>query len=95
MFLVDMVFTQIEKITPELTEQHRHHLSKEYRNNTLMFGGRKEPRTGGILISKHASEVELRQVLNTDPFIKSGAVNYSITEFVPVMASDEYLTLIS
>jgi uncharacterized protein YciI len=95
MFLVDMVFTQVDKITAELTEQHRNHLAKEYKHKKLMFGGRKEPRTGGILISKHGSEAELRQVLNSDPFIKSGAVSYSITEFIPVMASDEYLTILS
>lgn len=95
MFLINMTFTDMEKITPELTEQHRNYLEQEYRSNKLMFGGRKVPRTGGIIISQHDSEQELIQVLNLDPFIKSGAVSYAITEFIPVMASKEYAHIVS
>ena len=94
MYLVDITFTDMEKITPELTDKHKNYLEQEYKLNKLMFGGRKVPRTGGILISQHASERELEQVLNSDPFVKSGAVTYSITEFIPVMASKAYENII-
>lgn len=94
MFLVDMSFTDMKIITPELTAQHRCYLKQEYQSNNLMFGGRKEPRTGGILISQHANEKELKQVLDADPFVKSGVVVYSITEFIPVMASKKYQDII-
>jgi len=90
MFLVDMSFTDMKKITPELTLQHKHYLEQEYKSNKLMFGGRKIPRTGGILVSCHETEFELKQVLALDPFIQSGAVSYVITEFIPVMASKDY-----
>lgn len=95
MFLVDMTFTNMSKITEELTEQHKCYLSKQYQSNKLMFGGRKVPRTGGILISMHSSEQELHQVLQADPFIKSGAANYQITEFMPVMAAKKYQNIIA
>ncbi|PAJ73585.1 hypothetical protein CJF42_15075 [Pseudoalteromonas sp. NBT06-2] len=90
MFLVDMTFTDINKITPELTSNHKRYLEQEYQSNKLMFGGRKVPRNGGILVSQHTNKEELQLVLNSDPFIASGAVTYSITEFIPVMASKEY-----
>jgi uncharacterized protein YciI len=95
MYLVDMNFTDMTKITPELTDQHKNYLTQEYKSNKLMFGGRKVPRTGGILISQHESESELKQVLNSDPFVKSGAVTYSITEFIPVMASKAYENIVA
>jgi len=95
MFLVDMNFTDMKNITPELTLKHKNYLEGEYKSNKLMFGGRKHPRTGGILISCHESEQELKQVLSLDPFIQSGAVSYSITEFIPVMASKDYAHLIA
>jgi uncharacterized protein YciI len=95
MYLVDMSFTDMTKITPELTNKHKLYLEKEYKTNNLMFGGRKVPRTGGILISQHANKHELKQVLNSDPFVKSGAVSYSITEFIPVMASKAYENIIA
>jgi uncharacterized protein YciI len=94
MFLVDMNFTDMKKITPELTIEHKNYLEGEYKSNKLMFGGRKNPRTGGILISCHESEQELKRLLSLDPFIRSGGVTYSITEFIPVMASEEYTNLI-
>jgi uncharacterized protein YciI len=95
MYIVDITFTDMEKITPELTDKHKNYLEQEYKLNKLMFGGRKVPRTGGILISQHASERELEQVLNSDPFVKSGAVTYSITEFIPVMASKAYADIVA
>ncbi len=95
MYLVDMSFTDMTKITEELTEKHKSYLEQEYKSNKLMFGGRKVPRTGGILISQHESEGELKQVLNSDPFVKSGAVAYSITEFIPVMASKAYKNIVA
>lgn len=94
MYLVDMSFTHLEKITPELTQQHKCYLEKEYQANKLIFGGRKVPRTGGILISQHDNEEELRRVLNSDPFIKSGAVSYVITEFIPAMAAKDYQAIL-
>ncbi len=94
MFLVDMTFNDFKKITPELTAQHRQYLTEQYHSNQLMFGGRKVPRTGGILISRHPSKDELIRVLNLDPFIQSGAVSYTITEFVPVMAAQAYMHLV-
>ncbi|KZN54684.1 hypothetical protein N474_17395 [Pseudoalteromonas luteoviolacea CPMOR-2] len=94
MFLVDMNFVDLEKITPELTEQHKCYLAKQYEANTLMFGGRKVPRTGGILISMHDNEQQIKEVLASDPFVQSGAVTYAITEFVPVMASRDYAHLL-
>ena len=90
MYLVDMTFIDMAKITPELTNKHKNYLEQEYKSNKLVFGGRKVPRTGGILISHHANESELEQVLDSDPFVTSGAVTYSITEFIPVMASKAY-----
>jgi len=94
MYLVDMNFNDVEKITAELVSAHRAHIQEEYLSGKFMFGGRKEPRTGGILLSQHASQHELQQVLDSDPYIKSGLVAYSIIEFVPVMASKEYERLL-
>lgn len=94
MFLVDMKFTNMDIVTPELTQQHRQYLADEYKKNKMLFGGRKEPRTGGLIVSNHQTKAELQQVLDSDPFISSGAADYSITEFIPVMASEQYAHLL-
>jgi uncharacterized protein YciI len=95
MFLVDMTFTEPQLITAELTARHRAHLEQEYLAGRLMFGGRKLPRTGGILISMHESRQQLTAILEADPFVASGLVRYAITEFEPVMAAAAYSQLLA
>ena len=95
MFLVDMTFTNFDAITPELTQAHRQHLTKEYEAGHLLFGGRKEPRTGGLILSRHPNKANLIQLLESDPFVMAGAANYQITEFVPVMAADAFSELLT
>lgn len=94
MYLVDLNFIDMNKITPALTNRHRQHLENEYKSSLLMFGGRKVPRTGGVLISAHPTKEALIDVLESDPFIVSGAASYVITEFDPVMASERYKEII-
>lgn len=95
MYLVDMNFIDMSKVTPELTERHKKYLEKQYKSSLLMFGGRKVPRTGGILVSAHPTKEALVGVLESDPFVASGAVSYVITEFIPVMASEQYASIIA
>lgn len=94
MFIVDITFLDVNQITAELTEQHREYLKTQYALGLLMFGGRKVPRTGGMLLSQHKDKNELIQMLAADPLIQSGLVNYSITELMPVMASEDYQHLL-
>lgn len=94
MFLVDLTFVDSKAITEQLTEQHRTYLSAQYQQGVLMFGGRKQPRTGGLLLSKHQSEASVVAMMEQDPFITSGVATYEITEFVPVMASEKYADLL-
>ncbi|EJG0999880.1 hypothetical protein C4G52_RS23545 [Vibrio parahaemolyticus] len=95
MYLIDMNFTDMSRITPELTELHKKYLEGRYESGLLMFGGRKVPRSGGILVSAHPTKESLIEMLESDPFVASGAVSYMITEFVPVMASEEYAGIIA
>ncbi|QKG72117.1 YciI family protein [Erythrobacter mangrovi] len=90
MFLIDVEFTEADLITQTLTAQHREYLADEYKKGNLMFGGRKSPRTGGILLSQHKTRLEVEALLQNDPFVQAGAACYSITEFEPVMAADAY-----
>jgi uncharacterized protein YciI len=95
MFIVDMTFIDVNQITVELTGQHRAYLKSQYDSGVLMFGGRKVPRTGGILVSLHQDKNELIQMLSADPLIQSGLVKYTTTEIMPVMASADYQQLLN
>ena len=61
MYLVDMTFIDMAKITPELTNKHKNYLEQEYKSNKLVFGGRKVPRTGAYLFHNMRTSVSLNK----------------------------------
>jgi uncharacterized protein YciI len=95
MFLVDMNFTRPELITQTLTSAHRAHLASEYACGNLALGGRKFPRTGGVILSQHSDRDALEAMLQTDPFVQTGAADFTITEFEPVMAAQAFQSLLA
>ncbi len=94
MFLIDIAFKNIEKITPELTLTHRQYLVPHYENQTLLFGGRKMPRTGGLILAQNLNLDQVHSLMQQDPLIASGHASYTITEFHPVMAAENYRGLL-
>lgn len=89
MFLVDMQFLRpLEDIDPHITA-HRKHLARHYATGTLLLGGRKVPRSGGLILSRHASLSEVQAVFDLDPLVQMGAASYTVTEFQPVMMQEE------
>ncbi len=94
MFLVDMQFLRpLDEIDQHIAA-HREYLAQQYANGQLLLGGRKVPRTGGILLSRHASLSEVRAVFDADPLVQIGAASYSVIEFQPVMMQEELRPLI-
>ncbi|AVX04367.1 hypothetical protein MXMO3_01842 [Maritalea myrionectae] len=87
MFLIDFHFNDLDALTPERTAAHRKHLGAAYEQGDLMFGGPKVPRTGGIILSTHATEAALRTLLDTDPLVQAKLASYTLTEFTPILAS--------
>lgn len=95
MFLVDITFKRTEDINAELTQAHRHYLQAFYDQQILLFGGRKVPRTGGIILSQGIEKSQLHGLMDKDPLIAQGYASYTIIEFHPVMAGLEYRALLT
>ncbi len=94
MFLIDMAFDDPARIPAELTDKHRQYLADKYVDGTLIVGGPKVPRTGGLIISMHADRTDLTQLMQNDPLVQAGLASYSVTEFVPAMATKDYASLL-
>jgi uncharacterized protein YciI len=89
MFLVDMQFLRpLDEIDQHIAA-HREHLAQHYAKGTLLMGGRKVPRSGGIILSRHASRDEVLAVFEADPLVLAGVASYSVIEFQPVMMQEE------
>lgn len=83
LFLIDLKYVapldEIEALIPD----HISYLEDGYEDGVFFTSGRKEPRTGGVILATGASFESIRQRAATDPFVRAGLAEATITEFVP------------
>lgn len=89
MFIVSIHYTcELSEVEKHLAA-HVEYLDKYYQQGVFLASGRKEPRTGGVILAKASSREELEQVLNEDPFKQHGLGDYQVTEFLPTKTASE------
>ena len=83
MFIVSLTYIQpLEKIEEFLAE-HRRFLDKFSQQGKFLMSGRKEPRTGGIIIMNTKDLDEVNQIIEKDPFHQHQIADYQVIEFYP------------
>ena len=83
MFIVSLTYIQpLEKIE-EFLDEHRTFLDKFYQQGKFLMSGRKEPRTGGIIIMNAKDLDEVNQIIEQDPFHQHKIADYQVIEFYP------------
>ena len=88
-FVLDITYPGgIDAVEPHL-EAHRDWLREQYAAGTLLASGRKEPRTGGVILACVEDRTSVEQLIADDPFTRAGVVDYTVTEFVPSMTATE------
>ncbi|WP_445360358.1 YciI family protein [Microbulbifer sp. EKSA005] len=94
MFIVTLTYIkpleEVEKFIPE----HIDFLNKYYELGYFQLSGRKEPRTGGVILVTIDSRSGLDQVLKQDPFYREELAAYEVTQVVPTKSSPELEFLI-
>lgn len=94
MFVVSLHYVcEIQEVEQHL-EDHVAFLDREYANGTFLASGRKNPRTGGVILARAESQTQLESILTQDPFYQHGLAEYEITEFVPTRTSAELRCLL-
>ncbi len=87
MFIVSLTYqvelSEIERFLPE----HIEYLDAQYALGHFQLSGRKEPRTGGIILATIPSREQLDTVLQQDPFYREKLAIYEVTEMCPTKAS--------
>lgn len=72
-----------------LIEEHRAYLERNYRLGYFLLSGRKEPRTGGVILARAEGRAEIDAIIRNDPFHREKVAEYEIIEFVPSMAAEQ------
>lgn len=88
MFIISLEYIKpLADIEAALSE-HIAYLERHYRAGTFLMSGRKQPRTGGIILMQVDSREQVGQIIAEDPFHRAGLAEYSITEFLPTKTAD-------
>ena len=83
MFIVSLSYikplSEIEACLPA----HIEYLDNHYAAGTFLLSGRKEPRTGGVIIMRADNRAQAEAVIAEDPFYQAKLAEYQITQFIP------------
>ena len=94
MFIVSLSYkkdiTEVEKFI----ELHRDFLVKQYADKKIIFSGRKNPRTGGVILFRNVNKEALTNLLKQDPFYQNEIADYDITEVIPTSYDQDFACFI-
>lgn len=94
MFIIDIRYTtELSEIERHLAA-HRDYLDHYYAQGIFLFSGRKEPRSGGIIIARAANRAEIEKIVSEDPFYQANIGEYSIMEFIPSKTAKELASFV-
>ena len=86
--ILDITYTQGAEAVDPYLEDHRRCLTRHYEDGRFLASGRKDPRTGGIIIAVGTRD-EVSEIVSEDPFVVNGVAEYAITEFIPTMTAPD------
>ncbi|SEO61243.1 YciI family protein [Amycolatopsis saalfeldensis] len=89
MFVVLLNYTApIEEIDYVLPD-HAQWLAKQYEQGLFLASGRRNPRIGGVIITRPMARGKLDAILATDPFSVQHLARYEVIEFSPTKTAPE------
>jgi len=83
MFIISLSYVKPLADVEACLNEHRQFLDACYSKRYFIASGPKEPRTGGVILAKGITRIELEALIKDDPFHRAGAAQYKITEFTP------------
>ena len=86
MFIISLTYTAPIDVLDRHLPDHRAWLDRGIADGWLLLAGRREPRTGGILLARGVRE-SIEKKAATDPFVMNGAASFELIEFLPGRAA--------
>ena len=82
MFVILVTYKKPLEIVDKYLTDHATFLDHGYQKNYFIVSGRKNPRTGGVIISQLKNRKKLDDILKLDPFFTHEIADYEIIEFM-------------
>jgi uncharacterized protein YciI len=83
MYFVSLKFSHKKAAASRLMQAHNDWLQKGFSDGVFLLSGTLQPKIGGGIIAHNTSLDELRQRVDSDPFVAQGVVAADIVEFTP------------
>ena len=87
MFVIMLNYVKPLSEVDRFIEEHREFLLPHYTSGHFLLSGRKEPRTGGVILANAETRTEIESIVLDDPFNREKVAEYDIVEFLPSMAT--------
>lgn len=95
MFIINLSYKVDLTFVDKHLNAHIEYLESYYQKGIFQASGRKEPRTGGIILATCSSKDDLISIINEDPFKIHDLADYEIIEFTPSKTSELYEAFLS
>lgn len=90
MFIINLTYVKpLEEVEKYLAD-HIIFLNKYYESNNFICSGRKNPRTGGVILCNAKNMDEVKDIIGEDPFNKNRIANYEVVEFQPTKYAESF-----
>jgi len=83
MVIISLTYKKPIEEVEKYIKEHISFLEKYYAQNKFVLSGRKDPRTGGIILANNVTAIVVSEIIKEDPFYKYQIADYEITEFIP------------
>jgi uncharacterized protein YciI len=77
-----------------VAEKHKAYLEQHRASGNFLLSGRRQPRTGGVILATAATREEIDRLIQADPFHVAGVARHTVIEFRPSMAAEDLTRLI-
>lgn len=95
MFVVLLSYVKPLSEVDRFVGEHREFLSHHYASGNFLLSGRKEPRSGGVILATAGTRAEIEAIVKNDPFYREKIAAYEIVEFLPSMSSEHLANFIA
>lgn len=94
MFVASLTYVKPLQEVEKYLEEHIAFLDKYYKAGKFICSGRKNPRTGGIIVFNAKDEAEMKAIISEDPFHRNEIAEYEMIEFYPTKYAADFKAFI-
>lgn len=88
LYLILLVYLRPLSEVDKHMDAHREFLKKHYDAGHFLISGRKEPRSGGVILARAESSDDVVRWVSEDPFKQAGVASYELIRWTPTMAAE-------